>query len=55
MILSGGISVPAGVSFITAASAATTSLANVAGYATVGGIFFLISALRLARGAGKDL
>ena len=47
MILSGGISVLAGASFIAMASAAHPSLAMVAGYAVLGGIFFLVSALRL--------
>ncbi|GLY78333.1 hypothetical protein [Actinoallomurus iriomotensis] len=51
MILSGGISVLAGASFVTSASAANPSLANIAGYAVLGGIFFLISALRLGRAA----
>jgi hypothetical protein len=51
MILSGGISVLAGGSFIAGASAANPSLANVAGYAVLGGIFFLVSALRLGRAA----
>jgi uncharacterized membrane protein HdeD (DUF308 family) len=51
MILSGGISVLAGGSFIAGASAANPSLANIAGYAVLGGIFFLISALRLGRAA----
>ncbi len=46
MILSGGISAVAGASFILQASA---SLTNVAGYATLGGGFFLISAIRLHR------
>ncbi len=49
MILSGGISVLAGSSFIVMASGANPSFANLAGYATVGGIFFLVSALRLGR------
>jgi uncharacterized membrane protein HdeD (DUF308 family) len=52
MILSGGISVLAGGSFVVGASATDPSLANVAGYAVLGGIFFLVSALRLGR-AGK--
>lgn len=47
MILSGGISTLAGTSFILQAGAPDASLANVAGYATLGGIFFLVSALRL--------
>ncbi|GAB2870502.1 membrane protein [Actinoallomurus bryophytorum] len=53
MIISGGISVLAGASFIMAASKANPSLASIAGYAVLGGIFFLISALRLGRAAKK--
>jgi hypothetical protein len=49
MILSGGFSVLAGVSFIASASGDNPKLTNIAGYATVCGIFFLISALRLGR------
>lgn len=49
MILSGGISVLAGSSFIVMASGADPTLANLAGYAAIGGIFFLVSALRLGR------
>ncbi|MFG1697632.1 hypothetical protein [Nonomuraea sp. NPDC049309] len=51
MILSGGISVLAGGSFIMGASAPNPMLTNIAGYAVLGGIFFLISALRLGRAA----
>jgi uncharacterized membrane protein HdeD (DUF308 family) len=51
MILSGGGSVLAGGSFIAAARAADPSLANLAGYAVLGGIFFLVSALRLGSAA----
>lgn len=47
MILSGGISTLAGTSFILQAGGADASLTSVAGYATLGGIFFLISAIRL--------
>lgn len=54
MILSGGISVLAGASFIIGASAANPSLANVAGYAVLGGIFFLVSAIRLGRAAKEN-
>ncbi|WP_205473069.1 hypothetical protein [Nocardioides sp. SYSU D00038] len=50
MILSGGISVLAGGSFIAMAGSAT-SLTAIAGYATLGGIFFLASAIRLGRTA----
>ena len=48
MILSGGISVLAGGSFVASAGDAT-SVTGIAGYATLGGVFFLISALRLGR------
>ncbi|MFD6529579.1 hypothetical protein [Streptomyces sp. NPDC060184] len=49
MILSGGISVLAGGSFVMGASASDPQLGDVAGYAVLGGIFFLVSALRLGR------
>ncbi|MFI6394953.1 hypothetical protein [Nonomuraea sp. NPDC050540] len=51
MIISGGISVLAGGSFLLGASAANPTLINAAGYAIPGGIFFLISAFRLGRAA----
>jgi uncharacterized membrane protein HdeD (DUF308 family) len=51
MIASGGISVLAGTSFFLQASGEGATLSNVAGYATLGGIFFLVSALRLDRAA----
>ena len=51
MILSGGISVVAGAAFILMAAGPTVSLTGLAGYATLGGVFFLISAIRLRRGA----
>jgi uncharacterized membrane protein HdeD (DUF308 family) len=53
MMLSGGISVIAGTGFVLMASAPNPSLTNIGGYATLGGIFFLVSALRLGR-ATKD-
>ncbi|MEU8222352.1 hypothetical protein [Kribbella sp. NPDC048915] len=53
MILSGGISVLAGGSFIAMAGGDKSSLTNVAGYAILGGIFFLISAIRLSRITSK--
>lgn len=49
MILSGSISVLAGVNFISSAGSSNPSLAAVAGYAVLGGIFFLVSAIRLGR------
>jgi uncharacterized membrane protein HdeD (DUF308 family) len=54
MIASGAISALAGVSFLLMASKAGASLANVAGYALLGGIFFLVSALRLGRPARRN-
>ncbi len=51
MILSGAISAVAGTGFVLQASTPTASLTSLAGYATVGGVFFLISALRLHRTA----
>jgi len=53
MILSGGISAVAGTSFILMAAGPKASLTSLAGYATLGGIFFLISAIRLHRSAAK--
>lgn len=49
MILSGGLSVLAGTGFVVQSAAPGASLVNLAGYATLGGIFFLVSALRLHR------
>ncbi|WP_018549621.1 hypothetical protein [Streptomyces sp. LaPpAH-108] len=51
MILSGGISVLAGASFIASAGASEPTLTSAIGYAVPGGIFFLVSALRLGRTA----
>ena len=48
MILSGGISTIAGTSFILMAAGAKASVTGIAGYAILGGVFFLISAIRLA-------
>ncbi|MCG8928104.1 DUF308 domain-containing protein [Lentzea sp. CC55] len=53
MILSGGLSVGAGTSFILMASQPGAALTSVAGYAAVGGIFFLVSAIRLGPAARK--
>ncbi|MER6767599.1 hypothetical protein ABT266_46180, partial [Amycolatopsis sp. NPDC000746] len=55
MILSGGISVLAGANFILSAGAPNPPLAAVAGYAVLGGIFFLVSAIRLGRGVDAEL
>ncbi|MFI9460833.1 hypothetical protein [Streptomyces xiamenensis] len=49
MIASGGISTLAGTSFILQAGQDSASLTSLAGYAFLGGVFFLVSALRLGR------
>ncbi|MFI6253421.1 hypothetical protein [Streptomyces sp. NPDC051016] len=54
MIVSGGISVLAGASFIRSASQDAPSLTALAGYATLGGIFFLASAFRLSRSTPRS-
>ncbi|MEU4195497.1 hypothetical protein AB0E69_26590 [Kribbella sp. NPDC026611] len=54
MILSGGLSVLAGGSFVAAASASNPALTNIGGYAVLGGIFFLVSAIRLGRAAKRS-
>jgi uncharacterized membrane protein HdeD (DUF308 family) len=54
MIVSGGISVLAGATFFLSASQDDPSLTNLAGYAFLGGIFFLVSAFRLARSPRED-
>jgi uncharacterized membrane protein HdeD (DUF308 family) len=51
MIISGAISTVAGISFFGQAGSADPSLKNLAGYALLGGVFFLISAFRLNRAA----
>ncbi|MFD3975613.1 hypothetical protein [Streptomyces cyaneofuscatus] len=49
MIAGGAISTLAGASFLAQAGTDDASLANLAGYAFLGGVFFLVSALRLGR------
>jgi uncharacterized membrane protein HdeD (DUF308 family) len=53
MILSGGISVLAGSTFVLMAGGPNPSVSGIGGYAALGGIFFLISAIRLHRLATK--
>ena len=53
MILSGGISVIAGAGFLGQAGDAT-SMKVLAGYAALGGVFFLISAVRLLRQGNQN-
>lgn len=53
MILSGGISVIAGAGFLGQAGNAT-SMKSLAGYAALGGLFFLISAVRQLRDGNQN-
>ncbi|MGW8848174.1 hypothetical protein ACWGNE_10345 [Streptomyces xiamenensis] len=53
MIASGGISTLAGASFILQAGQDSASLTSLAGYPFLGGVFFLVSALRLGRVRAK--
>jgi uncharacterized membrane protein HdeD (DUF308 family) len=50
MILSGAISTAAGTTFILQSTRDGAGLSTLAGYAVAGGVFFLVSALRLRRG-----
>ncbi|MBO3747520.1 hypothetical protein J5X84_15690 [Streptosporangiaceae bacterium NEAU-GS5] len=54
MIISGGISVLAGGSFIATATADNPALTSAIGYAIPGAIFFLISAIRLGRAVKEN-
>ncbi|MFE6102127.1 DUF308 domain-containing protein [Streptomyces laurentii] len=54
MIISGGISILAGASFVASAGADKPMLTGAIGYAVPGGVFFLISALRLGRAAKEN-
>jgi uncharacterized membrane protein HdeD (DUF308 family) len=47
MIISGAISMVAGATFIVQAAQPNASLTTLAGYAVLGGVFFLVSAIRL--------
>jgi uncharacterized membrane protein HdeD (DUF308 family) len=49
LIFSGGLSVLVGFAFLAQGLGGATSVTSVAGYATLGGILFLISAIRLTR------
>jgi uncharacterized membrane protein HdeD (DUF308 family) len=54
MIISGAISTVAGASFVVQAGQPNASFTTLAGYAALGGIFFLVSAIRLGRVTTKD-
>jgi uncharacterized membrane protein HdeD (DUF308 family) len=49
MIISGALSTAAGTSFLAQAGGGDPELGSLAGYAFLGGVFFLVSALRLNR------
>ena len=49
MIISGGLSVLAGISFIVTASAPRTSLTTIAGYSAFGAFWYLLCAILLIR------
>ncbi|WP_326837319.1 hypothetical protein VSH64_20895 [Amycolatopsis rhabdoformis] len=49
MIASGALSAVAGTTFVLQSTQDAATLTTLAGYATLGGVFFLISALRLGR------
>jgi uncharacterized membrane protein HdeD (DUF308 family) len=53
MIISGGLSVLAGISFIVTASAPKTSLTTLAGYSAFGAFWYLVGALLLIRAARR--
>jgi len=53
MVISGGVSVLAGGSFIAMASKEDSSLSALGGYALLGGIFFLVSSILLRRRSHK--
>lgn len=47
MVVSGGLSVLVGATFIPTAAQSDPSVTGIVGYAALGGVFFLVSALRL--------
>jgi uncharacterized membrane protein HdeD (DUF308 family) len=54
MIISGGLSVLVGISFIVTASAPKTSLTTLAGYSAFGAFWYLVGALLLIRAARRS-
>jgi uncharacterized membrane protein HdeD (DUF308 family) len=51
LMFSGGLSVLVGFAFLAQGLGGATSVSSVAGYAALGGVLFLISAIRLTRAA----
>lgn len=49
LMFSGGLSVLVGFAFLAQSLGGATSVTSVAGYATLGGVLFLVSAIRLTR------
>jgi uncharacterized membrane protein HdeD (DUF308 family) len=54
LIFSGGLSVLVGFTFVAQGVQGAASVTSVAGYATLGGVLFLVSAIRLGRAARKS-
>ncbi|GGT04487.1 hypothetical protein [Streptomyces chromofuscus] len=54
MIISGAISTLAGASFFASAQSDDPTLSNLAGYALLGGVFFLVSAVRLNQAVRRN-
>ena len=54
LIISGALSMVAGTTFVVQSFAPGASVVAVAGYALLGGVLFLVSALRLGRAAGNN-
>ena len=54
LIISGALSMVAGTTFVVQSFAPGASVVTVAAYALLGGVFFLVSALRLGRTVGHD-
>jgi len=54
LIISGALSMVAGTTFVVQSFAPGASVVTVAAYALLGGVFFLVSALRLGRTAGNN-
>lgn len=50
LVVSGGLSTLVGLGFVAQGAQDATEVTGIAGYAAVGGVFFLVSALRLGRG-----
>ena len=53
MIISGGLSVLAGISFVATAAVPRTGLTTLAGYSAFGAFWYLVGALLLIRAARR--